>query len=155
MLRWAIGRWALCYWGWRWASGWSPSSAREDWWAILPAGVLTLVGLLLGLGRDLPPLTFNALFLMGLGGVYALIYLLRLRYGDARWALVPAVAFALLGLVWLVGVDEASPVWMQWWPVLLIGGGLILGFVVFSRRKQPAAATVAKPALTGHAGACS
>ena len=120
---------------------------REDWWAILPAGVLTLEGLLLGLGRDLPPLTFNALFLMGLGGVFGLIYVLRLRSGDARWALVPAVAFALLGLVWLVGVDEASPVWMQWWPVLLIGGGLILGFVVFSRRKQPAA-TVAKPAST-------
>ena len=55
---------------------------REDWWAILPAGVLTLEGLLLGLGRDLPPLTFNALFLMGLGGVFGLIYLLRLRYGD-------------------------------------------------------------------------
>jgi drug/metabolite transporter superfamily protein YnfA len=120
---------------------------REDWWAILPAGVLTLTGLLLGLGRDLAATTFNALFLIGLGGVFALIYLLRLRSGDARWALVPAVAFALLGLVWLVDVNETSPVWMQWWPVLLIGAGLILGFVVYSRRKQPAAATKPAPAM--------
>ena len=107
---------------------------REDWWAILPAGVLTLQGLLVGMGRDLRPLTFNALFLMGLGAVFGLIYLLRLRFGDARWALVPAVAFALLGLVWLIGVDESSPVWMQWWPVLLIAAGLILGFLAYSRR---------------------
>ncbi len=118
---------------------------RDDWWAILPAGVLTLEGLLLGLGRDLPPLTFNALFLIGLGGVFGLIYLLRLRFGDARWALVPGVAFALLGLVWFVGVDEASPIWMQWWPVLLIVAGLVLGFVVYSRSRKPAVGT-AKPA---------
>jgi hypothetical protein len=91
---------------------------REDWWAILPAGVLTLQGLLVGMGRDLRPLTFNAVFLMGLGAVFCLIYLLRFRFGDARWALVPAVAFALLGLVWLIGVDASSPAWMQWWPIL-------------------------------------
>jgi hypothetical protein len=114
---------------------------REDWWAILPAGVLTLQGVLIGMGRDLPPLTFNALFLIGLGGVFGLMYLVRLRAGDARWALVPAVAFALLGLVWLVGVDETSPVLWQWWPVLLIAAGLGLAFLAYSRRGK----TEAKP----------
>jgi hypothetical protein len=116
-----------------------------DWWAILPAGVLTLEGLLMGLARQLSPQAFDALFLAGLGAVFAMVFLLRLRKGDARWALVPAVALALTGLVSWFNVTENSADLLRLWPAALIVLGIVIGFLTLSRRSKPAPAA-AKPA---------
>jgi hypothetical protein len=133
----ALGEWALGFVLLGLALGfWLIALFRraEDWWAVLPAGVLTLQGLLVALGGGLDPQVFSAVFLIGLGAVFALLHLWRLKEGGARWALIPAVALALLGLVWLLGVDEASPAWLQWWPIVLIVLGLASGFLSYTRR---------------------
>jgi hypothetical protein len=111
-----------------------------DWWAVLPAGVLTLQGLMVGLARQLSPQAFDALFLAGLGAVFGLIYLLRLKKGDARWALIPAVGLALTGAVSWFNVTEASPDLLRLWPIALIALGIAVGFITYSRRSKPAPA---------------
>jgi hypothetical protein len=120
---------------------WAALAAHTDnWWAAIPAGVLTILGVLTGLGPRLDPAAWLAIFFAGLGLVFALLY--GLRRGTARWAAIPAVALILAGISNLTRIAAASSMEnvVRWWPVLLlaIGLGLLVGSI---QRPTPAAAT--------------
>ena len=109
----------------------------DNWWAVIPAGVLTVVGLLVGLHADLTQAGWLAALLVGLGLVFALLYLVRFGQHDTHWAGIPAAALLLVGVVTLVGaLGVATPV-QQWWPILLVAAGLALLLIsLLSRRHR-------------------
>ncbi len=95
-----------------------------EWRAAIPAGVLTVVGVLLGFQERLSELGWLALFFLGLAVVFGLLYLVRAGQPDSRWAAIPAAALALLGVVTLVSAIGPTSEVLKWWPVLLLVGGL-------------------------------
>ena len=111
-----------------------------NWWAAIPAGVLTLLGFLIGLQARLgETLWLSAILFGGLGVVFLLVLLIRGGQSDARWLAIPAAALILLGIATLVGVLTSVPVLLQWWPVLLLVGWLGLAdWVVGSHRRTAA-----------------
>lgn len=104
----AVGFWALLLRG------------SEFWWATLPAGVLTVTSVLVGLGARLSGQMWTALMLIGLGLVFVLLYLVRFGQKDTHWAIVPASWLIVLGLVTFIGALELPAVLAKWWPILLI-----------------------------------
>jgi len=112
---------------------------KQNWWAAIPAGVLIVVGVLLGLQARLSELGWLALFFLGLAVVFGLLYLVRAGQPDSRWAAIPAAALALLGVVTLVSAIDLAPVVLKWWPVLLLVGGLglLVGALGWPRPAPP------------------
>jgi hypothetical protein len=108
----------------------------DNWWAVIPAGVLTVVGLLVGLGADLGQAVWLAAFFVGLGLVFLLLYLVRFGQNDTRWAGIPAAALLLVGLVTWVGAQGGATLVKQWWPAILIVVGLVL-LILFLATRRP------------------
>ncbi len=116
----------------------------DNWWALIPAGVLTLMAVLTGFQARLSDATWLGIFLLGLGFVFGLLYLLRLGQQDTGWAGIPAAAFFLIGLVTLAGAFKLTGLLAQWWPALLLIGGAVMLFLAV--RTVSTAAPLAAPA---------
>ncbi|MCW5876358.1 MAG: hypothetical protein KIS85_05680 [Anaerolineales bacterium] len=94
----------------------------NNWWALIPAGVmfsLASISLLNDLRLDLPFDTGGLLFI-GIGLTFLLISRLRSAGEGLGWAVFPAIALLLFGL--FVAFDAALP-WNYVWPALLILAG--------------------------------
>lgn len=125
----------------------------NHWWAILPAGILTVLSALTGVQARLTPAAWLGCFVLGLGVVFGLLYLLRLGQQDTGWAGLPAAAFLLIGLAMLAGAFPL-PGWLAfWWPAGLVIAGAVLLIPALPRAgagaipEAPAAAS-AQPAVT-------
>ncbi len=129
----AVGFWAVLI------------SRGDTWWALIPAGVLTLMGVLIGLQARLSEGTWLAVFFLGLGAVFGLLYLLRLGQQDTGWAGIPTGAFLLMGMVTLAGASGLSGLFAEWWPALLLAGGVIM-LVLALRGPRPSAPPLPAPA---------
>ena len=124
---------------------WALLLRRGDyWWALLPAGVLTVTSLLVGMRAQLSAQVWTAALLIGLGLVFLLLYFVRLGQTDTRWAIIPAGWLMLLGLITLIKASNLPPVINTWWPVLLILAALAL--LVLAILRRPAAAPAAQKA---------
>jgi len=98
----------------------------NHWWAILPAGILTVLSALTGVQARLDPAAWLGFFVLGLGVVFGLLYLLRLGQHDTGWAGLPAAAFLLIGLAMLASAFHL-PGWLAfWWPAGLVIAGAVL-----------------------------
>jgi len=75
---------------------------RENWWAIIPGGVMLSIGAIVGLESFLPGAATGGLFLIGLGATFAVLALVPTPQGKMQWALIPAGILAVIGLVLLV-----------------------------------------------------
>ena len=96
----------------------------EQWWAIIPGGVLITLALAIGLEPFLEGEGFVGIFFLGLSLTFGLVYLLPTQEGRMRWALIPA---AILGAMGFIFLSLASPFAGWLWPALLIlAGGYIL-----------------------------
>ena len=122
---------------------------KEHWWAVVPAGVLTTVGVLFGLWSRLIDAGRPAVLYIGIGLVFLLLYAIRYDEADARWASVPAGALLLLGAATLAAALQLPGVLAQWWPIVLVVLGLVLTTLGFALRKPAAVA----PAPSYGAGA--
>lgn len=99
------------------------ASDNRQWWAIIPAGVLTTVGALPLIADRVAETSIGAIFFLGLGITFGLLYLLRGRYGNSTsWAIFPAAgSLAMAVLLGVLGPFE------RFWPVVfLISPGLYL-----------------------------
>lgn len=114
-------------------------SHPDNWWAEMPAGLLTVIGLLNGLQTliSLNEVAWLALFLAGAGLVFFLLSVVRFGQHDTRWAAIPAAALLLMGIV--VAFDElkAAPFIKQGWPALLVVAGVALLILWFSQGRVP------------------
>jgi hypothetical protein len=129
----ALGFWAILF------------VRKEHWWALVPAGVLTTVAVLLGLWSLLDPAGRLAVLFLGIGLMFLLLYALRYDEHDARWAAVPAGALLLLGVVTLVSALPLPAMVATWWPILMVIGGLLLIILGATRRKAEPVTTLPAP----------
>lgn len=114
---------------------WALLLRRGDfWWALLPAGVLTVTSILVGMQAQLSGQLWTAALLIGIGLVFLLLYFTRLGQADTRWAIIPAGWLLLLGLITLVNAFNLPPAIDKWWPVLLILVALALLVLAIIRR---------------------
>lgn len=92
---------------------------REHWWAIIPAGVLTTLAVLAGTGTGQ-----SAVFFIGLGVTFLLVFLLPSPGERKTWALIPAAILLVIGI--LLGTPYVEALNYLGAAALIIGGGFFL-----------------------------
>ncbi len=68
---------------------------RTQWWALIPAYVLVLVGLFIPLADEIPDLWIPAYWMGAVGLPFLVVYLTRPR--ERWWALIPAYVMLVVG----------------------------------------------------------
>lgn len=104
----------------------------RNWWAIIPAGVLASLTLLVTAETLFPRWDAAPLLFLGFAGTFTFIYLLPKERGGQRWALYPALGW--IALTVLVNDPVGGSNWFL--PLLLIGAGVALLWF-WQRRKPP------------------
>jgi hypothetical protein len=100
--------------------------SSRSWWAVIPAGILTSVSILVYLTSNnlVDTIGFslvNGIFCLGIAGTFFLVWLRRNSY-PVDWAKYPASLFFLGGLFSiLIGASMS-----MFWPVLLIAAGVMI-----------------------------
>jgi hypothetical protein len=96
---------------------------RENWWAVIPAGVMFTVAIISGIGDFVQGEMVPGVLFLGLALTFALVALLPNSQGRMTWAYIPAGILAVMGLLFLAA--QVSLVNFVW-PVALILLGLFL-----------------------------
>lgn len=97
---------------------------RTHWWAIIPAGAMISIALLV---------SFNGVYylFLGLAATFALVALLPTGSGNKVWPWIPAAVLAVMGITFLFTSGQAVG---YVFPALIIAGGLFL--IVYSLVKK-------------------
>ena len=104
---------------------------RSFWWAVIPAGTLTTLAVIIVLSNFRLTERFSGgVFFLGLALTFLMVALLPTPEGRMRWAFYPAAALLALSLIVFIAV---SSIFNYIWPVALIAGGV---FLLLSIRKQ-------------------
>ncbi|MEZ4712142.1 MAG: hypothetical protein R3A44_33450 [Caldilineaceae bacterium] len=111
---------------------------NERWWAIIPGGFMLILGLVIALSGLIVRIeTLGALLFTGMGAVFFALYALGGRRRQ-WWALIPGSVLLIFGLFVFArdGVEGGGQsAAMQWWPLILLLLGLIIG--MRTRKQQP------------------
>lgn len=103
----------------------------EQWWAVIPGGVLLTLAVVSGLSPVLEGIETGGVFFFGLGLTFVLLALLPTPEGRLTWSIVPAIVLLIVGAL----ITAAATQLINYvWPVLLILGGLYLLFRTFGSR---------------------
>jgi hypothetical protein len=94
---------------------------QEQWWAIIPGGVLVTLALVAGL--DFLSDWSDVIFFLGLGLTFLLVALLPNATHDTRWAFIPAGILTVLGLLLFAPIQS---VLNYIWPAALVGLGVYI-----------------------------
>ena len=105
---------------------------RENWWAIIPAGVMLTLSIVVLLGEVITGFEVLGIFFLGLGLTFALVAILPTPHGQMKWAFIPAGVMIVLGLLITAAL---SPLINYIWPVALILAGLFLVFRAYVWRR--------------------
>jgi hypothetical protein len=98
---------------------------RQNWWAIIPAGVMFTVAIMSVVEPALEKkLDTGGIFFVGLGLTFILVALLPTPHGQMKWAYIPAVVLLLMGL--LVLASSAQLINYVWPAALILIGALLL-----------------------------
>jgi hypothetical protein len=76
---------------------------REHWWAGIPAGVLTTLAVVAGTDQLMRGLDGGAVFFLGLGLTFLLLFIVPSPRGRMTWPLIPAVILVIMGV--LIGTN--------------------------------------------------
>lgn len=102
---------------------------REQWWAIIPGGVLLTLAVVASMEtvfrRVERQVDTGGIFFVGLGLTFALVGLLPTPRGRMRWAFIPAVILLVMGLFIFAAAEQLLN---YLWPAALILFGLYLVF---------------------------
>lgn len=105
--------------------------ARQNWWAVIPGGVLLTLALVAGVDQVLPGVESGGLFFLGLAVTFLLVYLLSASGERMTWALIPAGVLFVIGLI--VTLSTSSLLRFVW-PAALILAGIYLIYRAFWTR---------------------
>jgi hypothetical protein len=94
---------------------------QEQWWAIIPGGVLISLALVAGL--DTLTDWSDVLFFLGMGVTFLLVGLLPNKSHNTRWAFIPGGILLALGLFLFAPLE---PLINYIWPVALVGLGVYI-----------------------------
>jgi len=97
--------------------------SRENWWAVIPGGVLLTLAVVAGVDEIAPRAETGGVFFLGLALTFVLVYVLSARGERMKWALIPA---GVLGAVGLIITIATSSVLNLLWPAALILAGCFL-----------------------------
>jgi hypothetical protein len=103
----------------------------ENWWAIIPAGILLTLSLALGSSAVLGGLAFASIFFLGIALTFGVLYFIPTPEGRLTWAIYPALGALAFGVVVSLG---AGSIGAFIWPLALILGGLLLIYRTFRPR---------------------
>lgn len=104
---------------------------RQNWWAVIPGGVLLTLAVVAGLSEFMEGVEMGGVFFFGLGLTFALLGLLPTSEGRLTWALIPAVVLLVMGaLITAAAAELINYVW----PAVLVLGGLYLLYRAFGSR---------------------
>ncbi len=95
---------------------------QDQWWAIIPGGVLLTLAAVAGLEKILD--WSEVIFFLGLACTFALVGILPNQL-DTRWAFIPAAVLAVLGVALFAPFKSAM---LLIWPVALIALGVYILF---------------------------
>ncbi len=94
---------------------------REQWWAIIPGGVLVTLALVAGL-EFLSDWT-EVIFFLGLAATFALVGVLPNKTNDTKWAFIPAGILFIFGFALFAPLQSVLQVV---WPLALVGLGVYI-----------------------------
>ena len=105
---------------------------RDQWWALIPAGVLLTLGSISALeNAGVAGLDTDAYLFLGLGLTFMLLYFLPRNAGRMRWAIFPGVALLFFGLY--QAIESQQEFLNIAGPVLILLLGLVFLFRSFKR----------------------
>jgi hypothetical protein len=96
---------------------------RNQWWAVIPAGVLTTLAGVTLVSRQLTGPASGGVFFIGLGLTFVLVGLLPSPQGKMGWAFIPAAILLVLG-IFLIAALTALTNYV--WALALIAVGVWL-----------------------------
>lgn len=108
--------------------------SRENWWSIIPGGVLITLALVAGLSPVSGGAAVSAVLFLGLALTFAGLAAVPTDEGRMRWPIIPAVVLGVLGVLMGLGAEGALD---YVWPVVLVGGGLYLILRALGVNRRP------------------
>ena len=105
---------------------------RNNWWAIISAGVMFTLMVVAGLDEVLSGFGVGGIFFLGVGLSFGVIALLPTPEGRMNWAFIPAGILVFMGLI-ITATAESVLIYIG--PVALIVVGLYLIYRTFFSRK--------------------
>jgi hypothetical protein len=105
---------------------------REQWWAVIPGGVLLSIAAFLGLDAIFRGEGIVGIMFIGMGLTFVLLAYLPKPEGRMDWALIPGGILLLMGVIFLATAVSA---WKFVWPgiLVLIGAYLIVRVLTTQR----------------------
>jgi len=80
---------------------------RENWWAIIPGGILLSVAVFIGLEAVFEGVELVGIFFLGMGLTFVVLAYLPAQESWMRWALIPAGVLLFMGVIFLVSEFSA------------------------------------------------
>jgi hypothetical protein len=105
---------------------------RSSWWAIIPAGTLTSIALLIGLA-DSGDLGASVLF-MGMAATFGLLGLIEVNGQHMSWPWIPAICLAVLSGI--IGVTSSGVPSIVWAVVIILAGIFLVARPYIMNKKR-------------------
>lgn len=97
---------------------------RENWWAVIPAGVLVTLGIISIIEAGDFDVDTGGYFFIGIGLTFLLVAILPTPQGQMKWALIPAMILLVMGVLITAAVQD---IFNFIWPLIIIlGGGYLI-----------------------------
>jgi hypothetical protein len=105
---------------------------RENWWAIIPAGVLATLAVVSAVDVGNYDVDTGGIFFIGVGLTFLLVAILPTPVGQMKWAFIPTLIMFVMGT--LIS-SQRQDILLYVWPILiiLVGGYLVYRAVMSNR----------------------
>ena len=98
---------------------------REQWWALIPGGVMASIALMVLLSEyGLDDTAMVSVMFFGMAATFLIVAIVPTPHGRMTWGFIPAAVLFLIGLLMLGSLPNLIN---YVWPLaLVIGGGILL-----------------------------
>jgi hypothetical protein len=110
---------------------------HENWWAIVPAGVMTSIGVAAGIEQTYGDQFGIGIFFLGMGLTFALLPLLPTPPGKMGWAWATALILAALGAIFMFTSGDKLA-YLGPLVLIAIGIALVVKSLIGNKQVQPA-----------------